>query len=318
MAITSSCIVYNQPGGQGACRIYVMRPGARYLGLSSADIYRDLSGWGVDGKVRSIDVFPGQDGTGTTAILFGAGYINVWDDIQGQFVQVHRPMTSLGVPYDVATDLDSRLKDRYVSLLILNTDHRGRTENMLSLGGIAGQFAPQIISQINSQNVEGLSVRRGPRARWDWSHIGDAWLQPQRAYARIDISLTYDPSGFIGASLFSDYQIDMSFWLDLWVAGGVLNAASVKYQFQVSAGKLAELVATIADLSAQLTDVQLNTSVLPSMLAPVNAQMAALGRTPTDAFLLPGNQAPALTLLGNSIFVGNDWDDVTAVLETQP
>lgn len=315
MAMSSSAVVYNLADAQGACRIYYIPQGARYFGVSSEEVFKDLFGWKVDGKVRSIDVHPAADGSGTAAILFGAGEVSAWDNIEGQFVQVHR--RNYQTYLNVYTELDPRLTNRYCSLLLVNTGRAGRTQTMQSVAGLIGQIGTPLLAQTDKL-AKGLSLTGGPRVRWSWSHNGDNWLQPQRTYARIDISMTYDPSDFFGSFAFGNYQIDISFWLDLWIANGALTGAIVKYHYHVSKGLLAKLVGGFADMAAQLINLQANTILLPPVLSGINAQLAALGRTPTDVFLLPGNQAPSFTLLGNTIFVGNEWDDATLVLETQP
>jgi hypothetical protein len=317
MAVTSSCVVYSQPEGLGNAHLYWLGPGARYLGASALNVYQDLHSWGEDGKIRSIRVYPAPDGSGGTAAIliprspfWVDNYISPW-----VFFQIHR-VSDLGVPYDVSgdlhplADLDSFTKKAYLGLIVVNTRRPGRSETMRSIRGIVDQFASQLSTQFNAK---GLSLEQGPKVSWFWSQADEQYLQPQRSYAQLFLRFKYDPDSI----WFDDYQVDVRLWVDFWVAGGALNAAIVRGKYHVSDGKLAKYVGAIADLAVKLGILQANTGLIPQALSTVNGQLAAVGRTPTDAYVLPGDQAPAFTLFGNTLFFGDARKDATLVIETQ-
>jgi hypothetical protein len=260
----------------------------------------------------SLRVHPASDGSGGTAVFAIERGVSV-DDVYlyGPFAMVHR-VSDVG-PANVK-DVNPKLGTSIYALLVVNMSRPGNLQFGQSAQALVNTVWPGVSQQFTAMNP-GLSVHKGPKAGWMWRQdlpgLGD------RPLVKVNVVFNYEPNGFTGASLFSDYKISIDFYFDFWAQAGGLGAQAVYYEASVSPGKLKKLVVNIANLAAQLAVWQLNQVLLPNALATTNQNLAAKGVAVNDVFLLPGKQVTSgLLMLGNTERAGHTGDDATLVLES--
>jgi hypothetical protein len=306
VSASSSCVVYDKPNETGACRLFWVPTGARYLALSSLDLYKEM---GLLSTNASLHVYPAVDGSGgTAAVMFGT-FITAYDIyIGGPFTLVSRvsDLGSVNVK-DVNPELDSIC----YGLLLVNMSRPGHLQFGQSAQALVNTVWPSVSQQFTAVDP-GLSVHKGPKAAWMWrKDLAD------RPLIKVNVVFNYDPNGFPGAFLFDDYKISVDFYFDFWVEDSGLGAQAVYYEGTISAGKLTKLVKSIAKLAVQLAMWELNEVQLPKALTSINQNLASKGITVSDVFLLPGKQVSSgVVFLGNTERAGDTKDDATLVLES--
>jgi hypothetical protein len=280
-------------------------------------------GWRWEGEhIGSAQVYPAiTDNTGTVCLIMETTSATVKvTEFGGRGVQISRVGMSaqLQAPVNVAS-LDPTMTWGLFpphSVLLVNVNRPGRLQFAQSIRPIVDQQWPAMRARFLSADP-GLRIHQGPRVSWVWHEQDIQFLQPRRPYVRLEVVLTWNPSGMADL-FFGEYKITIWMYLDFRIQNGLVVQA-VRYQYWVSSGHLAQYVGTIADLATQLAIWELNNVGLPQAVAQVNQAIQNLNRAPTDVFLLPGNQAPGgvngLIGFGNNAAVVDAYTDATVVLE---
>jgi hypothetical protein len=282
MAVESYAQISTPPEFPPATTLIGLEPGQRYLPMSYDDLLASgvMNDMGLRGTMSTTDV------TLNLVLVYGLEY-------EGPLVQV---CMSNGERGTFTADIYAE------SLLLIASNQTGTTETRLSL---ADSFTNAWNSQLDSLLAGGpVSRVGGPGFTWRMFPTGylygDEYLQSDQTYVEIQQEILIDPGWY-----WSDYHAQITYWIELFVANGQVNAFVAAWYLLVDPGEKHTEITNLLkpQVSGAMTQLQ---SFFNSQLA----KTAALN--PTDVYLLPATQVKPLGT--GPALVANTLDDVTVVV----
>lgn len=282
MAIESYAQISTLPGWPPATMLVGLELGQRYLPIT----YEDLLSSGVmnDGGLRGI--MGANDVTLNLVLVYGPEY-------EGPLTQLCMSNGERGT---------FRANIYALSALLIASNQSGTTEKRFSLVDL---FTSQWNSTLDGL-LQGTQVSRQGDPVFTWRMFptgylyGDEYLQSDQTYVEIQQEVLIDPGWY-----WSNYNAQITYWIELFVANGQVNAFVAAGYLLVDPGEKHDEITNLL-----LPEVKNAATRLQSLFNSELALTAALN--PTDVYLLPAKQVKPLGT--GPAFVANTLDDVTIVV----